>query len=63
MIHGNFIVIELQLRDWNLFFLLLNHFPDETTLIEVILHLLVQGVCDELLEVVSGIAFESKKIK
>lgn len=63
MIHSNFIVVELKLSYWNLFFLLLNHFPDEAALIEVILHLLVERVCNELFKVVSWIALESEKIK
>lgn len=45
-----------------MFFFLFNHFPYEAALVEMILHLFVERICDELLELISLVALEAEKI-
>lgn len=63
VIDSNLVVVELKLRHRDMLFFLLYHFPHETALVEVILHLLVERVDDKLFEVVALIALETKKIQ
>lgn len=62
MVDSEFIVVKMKLCHRNLLFFLLNHFPDEEPMVEVALHLFIEGVHHQLLVSVAMVALEAEVI-
>lgn len=62
MINGDFVVVKVQSCYWHLFLFLFQHFPNKTTLVEVVLHLFIQRVHEDLVNLISLVALEAEHV-